>query len=187
MHRRFPDCSAELEDWLGPVASRLDHADGRLVRAACILADTGWREHPEYRAERSLYQVLHMPWSVMDHAQRAWLALALFVRHGGSSSAPEATPCHRLLEPEQAAEARILGKMLRLALDLSAGRGQVLEATPLAACGEGLHLEIRADAAVASLERIERQVASAGRALDAPFTLARRAAEPAPLEAAGPS
>ena len=114
-----------------------------------------------------------MPWSVLDHNQRAWLALALFVRYGGSSSGDEALPCHRLLEPECAAEARILGKMLRLALELCAGRGQVLKSTPVTAAGKGFHLEMMADAAVASLERIERYVASAGRALDTPFTMTR--------------
>ena len=176
-HRRFPDCSAALERWLQPVSSRFSHAEERLVRAACILADTGWREHPAYRALRSLSRVLHMPWSVLDHSQRAWLALALFVRYGGSSSGNEALPCHRLLEPESAAEARILGLMLRLALELCAGRGQVLESTPVAATGKGFHLEMRADAAVASLERIERYVASASRALDAPFTMTRHVVE----------
>ena len=172
-HRRFPDCSAALEQWLRPVSTRFNHAEERVVRAACILADTGWREHPEYRALRSLSRVLHMPWSVLDHNQRAWLALALFVRYGGSSSGDEALPCHRLLEPECAAEARILGKMLRLALELCAGRGQVLKSTPVTAAGKGFHLEMMADAAVASLERIERYVASAGRALDTPFTMTR--------------
>ena len=67
--------------------------------------------------------------------------------------------------------------MLRLALELCAGRGQVLESTPVAATGKGFHLEMRADAAVASLERIERYVASASRALDAPFTMTRHVVE----------
>ncbi len=188
-HRRFADCSAALGQWLKPVSARFSHAGERLVRAASILADTGWREHPEYRAQRSLSRILHMPWSVLDHTERAWLSLALYARYGGSSGADEAGICHRLLEPETAAEAVVMGRMLRLAFALSAGRGDVLASTPLTFDGRGFHLEIGHDAALASPERIERLAAAAGRALDAPFTMTRHAAgetsPPLPMAAIG--
>ncbi len=173
-HRRFADCSAALERWVGPVIRHHGHADPRLVRAACILADTGWREHPEYRAGRSLSRVLHMPWSVLDHQERAWLALAVFVRYGGAEMADEAAPCRRLLKPDTVAGAVLLGMLLRLALLLSAGRGPILDSTPLVTTADGFALEIPRDAAVASPERIERQAAAIGQALDVSFTVSRQ-------------
>ena len=182
-HRRFADCSSALERWVGPVIRQRDHADPRLVRAACILADTGWREHPEYRARRSLSRVLHMPWSVLDHQERAWLALALFVRYGGGETDEEAAPCHRLLKPETIDGAVLLGRLLRLALVLSAGRGPILDSTPLVANPDGFTLDIPRDAAVASPERIERLAAAIGQALDVSFTVSRQVPDRNPVAA----
>ena len=185
-HRRFADCSSALERWVAPVFRHHGHADPRLVRAACILADTGWREHPEYRAGRSLSRVLHMPWSVLDHQERAWLALTIFVRYGGAETADEAAPCRRLLKPDTVDGAVLLGRLLRLALLLSAGRGPILDSTPLVTTADGFALEIPRDAAVASPERIERQAAAIGQGLDVPFTVSRQAPDrsPAPARAA---
>ena len=180
-HRRFADCSAALERWVAPVIR--GHADARLVRAACILADTGWREHPEYRARRSLSRVLHMPWSVLDHQERAWLALALFVRYGDVETAEEAEPCRRLLKPDTVDGAVLLGRMLRLALVLSAGRGPILDSTPLVTTADGFTLEIPRDAAVASPDRIERLAAAIGQALDVSFTVSRQVPERNPATA----
>lgn len=182
-HRRFADCSAALERWVAPVIRHRGHADLRLVRAACILADTGWREHPEYRARRSLSRVLHMPWSVLDHQERAWLALALFVRYGGAITADEAAPCRRLLKPETIDGAVLLGRLLRLALLLSAGRGPVLDSTPLVATADGFALEIPRDAAIASPERIKRQAAAIGQALDVPVSVSRQVLDCSPAAA----
>ncbi len=173
-HRRFADCSAALERWVAPVLRHHGHADPRLVRAACVLADTGWREHPEYRAGRSLSRVLHMPWSVLDHQERAWLALAIYVRYGGAQTADEAAPCRRLLKPDTVDGAVVLGRLLRLALILSAGRGAILDSTPLVTTTDGFAVEIPPDAAVASPERIERQAAAIGLALDVAFTVSRQ-------------
>ena len=174
-HRRFADCSAALERWVAPVLQHLRRADRRLVCAACILADTGWREHPEYRAARSLSRVLHMPWSVLDHQERAWLALAIYVRYGGAETADEAAPCRHLLKPGLIDGAVALGRLLRLALILCAGRGQVLDSTPLVTTKDGFAVDIPADAALASPERIERQAAAIGLALDVAFVVSRQA------------
>ena len=170
--RRFPDMSGTLEAWLRPVAKRFVEADARMVRAACILADTGWGEHPEYRAEQSLDRVLRMPWSVLDHTQRAFLALAVFARYGGSSSSDAASVCRRLLNEDAAAEAKTLGKALRLAFELCAGRELALEKTPVERSGDGLRLAIGPDAAVATLDKVERYAASLARALNAPVEIA---------------
>lgn len=175
-HRRFPDASHALESWIAPVAAQLSKTDDRLVRAACILGDVGWSEHPEYRSEQALYRVLHMPWSVLNHGQRAFLALVLFVRYGGSAGSKEADICHRLLSDDETQAAKALGKALRLAFKLCAGRGKVLAATPLVSDGKDLALELGPDATIASPEKVARYAASLGRALSCKVVIADTAA-----------
>src|SRR5262249_16627156 len=53
----------------------------RLRHAACLLADIGWRAHPDYRGEQSLNIIAHGGFSGIDHQGRAYLALAVFFRH----------------------------------------------------------------------------------------------------------
>ncbi|MBC6439805.1 MAG: Ppx/GppA family phosphatase [Rhodospirillales bacterium] len=183
-HRRFSDPSGALEAWLMPLASQFVEVDTRLVRAACILADIGWNEHPEYRAEQALSRILRMPWSVLDHEQRALLALTVFVRYGGSAGSGEAAGCRSLLDEDGIGEAKALGKALRLALEICAGRGHVLDKTPLERSDDSLLLAIGPDAVIASFDRIERYAASLGRALDMPVNVEQRLATLAPKKAA---
>lgn len=167
--RRLPDASAALEAWLAPVTSRFACRD--LVAAACILADTGWNEHPEYRALQSLHRALFMPWPVADHRQRAFLALALFVRYGGQASDGAAAPCRRLLDERGASEAKALGKALRLAFELCAGQGRALAAFPLSSQGEALRLAV--DPASGASDKLERYAASLARTLGRPVDVVR--------------
>ena len=55
----------------------------RLRHAACLLADIGWRAHPDYRGEQSLNVIAHAGFLGIDHPGRAYLALAIFFRHVG--------------------------------------------------------------------------------------------------------
>ena len=66
-------------------SSGLDEtADERRLRhAACLLADIGWRAHPDYRGEQSLNIIANAASSRVDHPGRAFLALAVFFRHVG--------------------------------------------------------------------------------------------------------
>ena len=172
--RRLPDASAALEAWLAPVTSRFACRD--LAAAACIVADTGWNEHPEHRALQSLHRALFMPWPVADHRQRAFLALALFVRYGGQASGDEAAPCRRLLDERGVSEAKALGKALRLAFELCAGQGGTLAAFPLSSQGEALRLAV--DPASGAFDKLERYAASLARALGRPVDVVRGQARP---------
>lgn len=171
-HRRFADASAALSDWLTPVTACLEDVSPRLIEAACLIADIGWQEHPEYRSEQAMLRALRMPWSVLSHAERGFLGLVLFVRYGGSAGSATAATCRRLLGEDAAARAKALGKALRLAFELSAGRGGALALAPMAREGDGLVLTLLSDAAVAAPEKIERYAASMGRALGKPVRVA---------------
>ena len=177
-HRRFADASSALCGWLAPVAALLEGVPPRMTEALCLVADIGWQEHPEYRAEQAMLRALRMPWSVLSHGERGFLGLALFVRYGGSASAATAATCRRLLGEDAATRAKALGKGLRLAFELCAGRGGALAHTPLTADGDGLTLTLLDDAAVAAPDKVERYAASLGRALGKPVRVV--SAEEAP-------
>src|SRR6185437_4393336 len=60
--------------------------EARYRQAACLLADIGWRAHPEYRGTQSLNIIAHASFIGVDHPGRAYLALASLYRHEGISN-----------------------------------------------------------------------------------------------------
>lgn len=121
-----PELGRAVADWLAPAFAQLEPVygedrDAALLQAASRLADIGARLHPEQRAELAFIQALHAPIAGQGHAERAFLAAAVFARYGGSGQMPEQTVVRRLLTREAQGRARILGLAIRLAADL-AGR-----------------------------------------------------------------
>ncbi|MGD9915090.1 MAG: exopolyphosphatase [Rhizobiaceae bacterium] len=114
----------ELEEWSG----RTFHAFGieetedevRYRRAACLLADIGWRAHPEYRGTQSLNIIAHGAFIGVDHPGRAYIALANMFRHEGVFDEAIAPELRRLATPRLLERARLLGAMLRVVYLLSA-------------------------------------------------------------------
>jgi len=108
----------------GPVHGRLgliETADEKRLRhAACLLADIGWRAHPDYRGEQSLNIIANAAFVGVDHPGRTFLSLAVFFRHVGLIE-EELSP--RLREIGFSAHARsrkVLGVALRVAYLISA-------------------------------------------------------------------
>jgi len=125
---------AALEDWLAPFWRKLEPVfgggrDAVLMAAACRLADIGARLHPDHRADLVFDQVLRAPVAGMDHAERAFLAVAVHARH--TSQALESTAVNRLLTPERLRRAKSLGFALRLGCDLSGRSPPLLSAASL--------------------------------------------------------
>jgi len=133
-----------LETWLSPMYLQLAPVfgarDPTLLAAACRLADIGARLHPDHRADLVFEQVLRAPIAGMDHAERAFLALALFARHTASGNTPEAQTINRVLSPERAARARALGAAMRLGCDLSGRSADLLRRSSLDVVGEIIRL-----------------------------------------------
>jgi len=97
--------------------------ESRLREAVCHFSDIAWREHPDYRPSWALHRILQWPFLAADHRQRAFIALAVAWRYGGTEEMADYRP---LLEPAQARRAKVLGLALRLAYTLSAGTVEVL-------------------------------------------------------------
>jgi len=102
----------------------------RLRHAACLLADIGWRAHPDYRGEQSLNVIAHAAFVGVDHPGRAFLALAVFFRHVGFDD--DLSPHVRELASARMIDrARVLGAAMRVAYLVSAAMPGVLPHTPM--------------------------------------------------------
>jgi exopolyphosphatase / guanosine-5'-triphosphate,3'-diphosphate pyrophosphatase len=124
-----------LEAWLTPAMASLqpifDGRDQVLLAATCRLADLGARLHPDHRADLVFEQVLRAPIPGMNHAERAFLALAMFARHTAAATPPEPDVLSRLLTSQAQRRARALGAAIRLGCDLSGKSAPLLAAAAL--------------------------------------------------------
>lgn len=114
----------ELAQWSGYTFEALgieETADeARYRRAACLLADIGWRAHPEYRGTQSLNIIAHASFIGVDHPGRAFLALTNYFRHEGVFKESGASQLIALATPRYLERARLLGAVLRVVYLLSA-------------------------------------------------------------------
>lgn len=115
--------------------------DERLRHAACLLADIGWRAHPDYRGEQSLNIIAHAGFMGIDHPGRAFLALSTAYRHMGIDA--DVSPQIRtLVSPRMLDRARILGAAMRVAYIVSTGMPDVLPRVPMTCTKEKVTLSL---------------------------------------------
>ncbi len=120
-YARSPEHELELCDWtdqlFGAAGLKESEAEKRLRYAACLLADIGWRAHPDYRADRSMSMISQAAFVGVDHPGRVFLAMTIFYRYEGESLKDDLT---RLLNEQDTERAHLLSSIFRLAYILSA-------------------------------------------------------------------
>ncbi len=168
LRSRSPRHGEELIEWTNRflATSGLDETseERRLRHAACLLADIGWRAHPDYRGEQSLNIIAHGGFSGIDHQGRAYLALAVFFRHVGLVMDDELSPRLReLVSTRLLDRARVLGATLRLAYVISAAMPGVLPETSLAIERHRLALRLPGEFAALAGERVMNRLRSLAR------------------------
>ncbi len=159
LRSRSPRHGEELIEWTDRfiASSGLDETaeERRLRHAACLLADIGWRAHPDYRGEQSLDLIAYGGFTAIDHPGRAYLALAVFYRYAGAAVDDELSPRLRELASTRMIDrARVLGAALRLAYVVSAAMPGVLSRTPLAVERHRLALHLRGEFAALAGARV---------------------------------
>ena len=132
--------------------------EARLRHAACLLADIGWRAHPEYRGEQSLNLIAHAAFIGIDHPGRAYLALANFYRHEGLIDEALSPHIRELASTRIKERARALGATLRVAYLISAAMPGVVSRTRVEARGKALTLVLPADLAPLGGSRVDRRL-----------------------------
>jgi exopolyphosphatase/guanosine-5'-triphosphate,3'-diphosphate pyrophosphatase len=167
---RFPEHGDLLDRWLAPLFAGEEPALARLRHTACLLADVGWRAHPEFRAERGLDTALHGNWVGIDAVGRAMLGQALFTHFGGEG-VPAIVP--RLLGAEACARAMRWGLAMRLGQRLSGGVAGPLRTSRLGLDPATVTLALSGEDGALYGEAVERRHKALAEALGRKAVVAR--------------
>ncbi|MCX8507727.1 MAG: exopolyphosphatase, partial [Rhodobacteraceae bacterium] len=117
---RMPGFGKKLFNFLMPLYENSPAARLRMVKAACLLHDTTWRAHPDYRAELCFDNATRANLGGLSHQERVFLGLALLHRYKNSRAGSRLESLFSLLSPAEIQEAEILGKAMRFGAMLSA-------------------------------------------------------------------
>lgn len=122
--------SHELVEWtthsLAAFGIAETEEEARYRHAACLLADIGWRAHPEYRGTQSLNIIAHASFIGVDHPGRLFLALVNAFRNDGVFNDSIAPELKALATPRYLERARLLGAMMRVVYLLTASMPGVM-------------------------------------------------------------
>jgi exopolyphosphatase/guanosine-5'-triphosphate,3'-diphosphate pyrophosphatase len=118
---RIPGFGKKLYAFLEPLFRDWPRERMRLVKAACLLHDTTWRAHPDYRAEACFDNATRANLGGLDHPGRVFLGLALLHRYKNNRAGSRMEPIFRLLSDEDIAKAEVLGKAMRFGAMFSIG------------------------------------------------------------------
>ncbi len=161
---RFPGFGAELAAWVEPLFPSATFARRRLIEAACLLNDVSWNAHPDYRDQAVYETVYRANLSGIGHVDRAFLGASLRYRYkSGGGRGP--SPALGLLSEGDQAEARLLGRTVRLGAMLCGSAPGVLPSTKLVVETDALVLRLPHTAAALSGEVVEKRLASVAEAV----------------------
>ncbi|HMS95084.1 MAG TPA: Ppx/GppA family phosphatase [Tabrizicola sp.] len=118
---RIPGFGKKLFDFLLPLYKGASMERLRLIKAACLLHDTTWRAHPDYRAEACFDNATRANLGGLDHPGRVFLGLALLHRYKNSRAGSRMESLFRLLPEAEIQEAEALGKAMRFGAMFSVG------------------------------------------------------------------
>jgi len=169
LRSRSPAHGEELVPWSEQAVTALGidetPEEQRLRTAACLLADIGWRAHPDYRGEQSLNIISNAAFVGIDHPGRTYLALAVYYRHAGLSDAELGAGIRELAPLRYREGARAVAAALRVAYLVSGAVEGVLPRCPLRRSGTVLELVLPPDLADLAGPRLEtrlKQLAALG-------------------------
>jgi len=170
LRSRSPRHGEELQDWTDAFVRSVglpETDDERRIRsAACLVADIGWRAHPDYRGEQSLNIIAYASFVGIDHPGRAYIALSIFFRHEGLSPEKASPRLKSLAGPRLFERARLLGALMRVAYPVSVAMEGVLPRAPLTARGGKVVLELPQEMAPLANERLLGRVRALGKLLN---------------------
>ena len=168
---RFPGFGEKLFNWILPVFSNLISDDLRLYHAACLLHDTTWKAHPDYRAEMSFETVTRTNLGGINHEGRIFLALALMSRYKKMEVSKTLEGPLRILGESRAEEAIILGRAMRLGAMVSGTSSVNLKKCTLFKKHEVLYLNLKKSGKDLAAGIVERRLKALADGLNMPYSL----------------
>ncbi|MEL7481292.1 MAG: Ppx/GppA family phosphatase, partial [Pseudomonadota bacterium] len=169
LYLRLPDQARRfghsLFGWLGGALRQgpdlfgdVDVSD-RILEAACRLADSGARFHPDHRASMVFDQVLRGPFTGVTHTERLFLALAVGHRYARGLRCPERL--QPLLAPGLVDFAAQLGACMRVGCVYSGRSADVLKTSRLERSRDALVLSVETPRTAMVSNEVERRLATA--------------------------
>ena len=134
---RFGNTAERLLTWLRDIIPAENLCRRRLQIAVCAISDIAWREHPDYRASFAFDRAIQYPFFGLTHSERAFIALAVYLRYGGRPDDARVASIGSLLSKRAIRRAETLGYGLRLAYRISAGNPEFLDRSRLAIVDDG--------------------------------------------------
>ncbi|CAH1669869.1 MULTISPECIES: Ppx/GppA phosphatase family protein [unclassified Chelatococcus] len=161
LRSRSPAHAEELIIWTDRLMKSL-HIDEtpdekRLRHAACLLSDISWRSHPDYRGDQSMDAISQAAFVGIDHPGRAYIALAVALRHIGLS-VDFGFRLRELMTARLMDRARILAGAMRIAYIASAAMPGTLPRMPLTFSHQKLQLHVPADLMDLANEKLQGRV-----------------------------
>jgi exopolyphosphatase/guanosine-5'-triphosphate,3'-diphosphate pyrophosphatase len=170
LRSRSPRHGEELRDWtdafIGSLGLPETENERRLRHAACLLADIGWRAHPDYRGEQSLNLIAFGAFVGLGHPDRAYLALSIFFRHEGLSPDKVGSRIKTLAGTRLMERARLLAALMRIAYPVSVAMEGILPQTALVARGGQVVLQLPRHMEALASERLNNRVRALGKLLN---------------------
>ncbi|MCR6672571.1 Ppx/GppA phosphatase family protein [Devosia ginsengisoli] len=158
LRSRSPAHASDLVEFTGQflAVSGIAESDAlrRLRIVACLLADIGWRAHPDYRGPQSVDAVAYGSLTGVDHPGRSFIAQVMAVRYDGLKS-KTAAPLVGLGSPELTARARLVGALFRVAYPMTAAMPGILPRIRFEVDGNKLALILPRDLAFLDGEHLQ--------------------------------
>lgn len=155
---RVPEFSAALARWTDDLFPGETQNDRRLRLSACALTDLAWRDHEKVRAMESFGRLLQFPFIGISHPERAFLAVAVMARYGGSVDDTVRTITRDLLGPSQLRRAEILGRVLLLGHRFSASVPEILDSARIRIATNAVRLEMLSTAHVPDSDAVQSRL-----------------------------
>ncbi len=162
---RVPEIGAAMGRWTEAVVSEETSEQRRLRLAACEVSDSAWREHPAFRAREAFYRLAQYPFIGVDHAERAFIAYAVFIRYEGHPDDLFIRQILTLLPDAERRRAELLGATLQLGYRISAAVPDLLASSRLRIAGDELRLDLPVPDAAPDAEILKPRLRAVAKAL----------------------
>ena len=162
---RVPDIGAAMGTWTAAVVRDASPEERRIRLAACEVSDSAWREHPAFRAREAFYRLAQYPFIGISHAERVFIAYAVFIRYEGQ---PDDLFIRQILSALPEADRRraeLLGVVLQLGYRISAAVPDLLATSRLRLVGDELRLDLPAPDAAPDPEILKPRLRAVAKAL----------------------
>ena len=111
---RLPGFGDTLYKFVLPLFPDAGWQRKRIIEAACLLHDVNWRAHPDYRVETCVDAATRANLGGVKHEERVYLGMALMFRYSSRREGTQFDSLFKLLTEDDAREAEVLGRAMRL-------------------------------------------------------------------------